>query len=60
MSSYRVTFVADQFVLSTSVDRNPDGELADEIIAHQANKLIKDMYDFEPLDVCFDVEIEEM
>lgn len=60
MSSYRVTFVADQFVLSTSVARDPDTELSESVISYQANKLIKDMYDFEPLDVCYEVEIEEM
>jgi hypothetical protein len=60
LSSYRVTFVADYFVLSTVIDREPDSLLADEIIAHKANKLIKDMYEFEPLDVCYDVEIEEV
>lgn len=60
MSAYRVTFVADYFVLTTTVDKEPDIELSESIIAHQANKLVKDIYEFEPLDFAYDVEIEEV
>lgn len=60
MNSYKVTFVDDYFVLSTSIARESDCELADEIIAHKANEMIKREYNFSPLDCCYDIEIEEV
>ena len=60
VSGYAVTFIADYFVLSTTIDKDCDVELSDEIIAHKATKLIQEMYDFDPLDFAYEVEIKEL
>ena len=59
MNLYKVTFVSDYFVLSTTIDSDPDVEMADEVIAHNANELIRREYNFSPLSHSYDVEIEE-
>lgn len=60
VSGYAVTFIADYFVLTTHIDKDCDVELSNEIIAHKATKLIREMYDFDPLDFAYEVEIKEL
>lgn len=57
MSSYKVTFVSDYFVLSTTIDSSV---YDDEEICDQANQFMKDWYGFEPQRFASDYEIEEM
>jgi hypothetical protein len=73
LSSYKVTFIADYFVLSTTVDvdgnelvnNNSSGTMADmvfsdQVIGNKANEMLRDEYGFAPLGFCYDVEIEEV
>jgi hypothetical protein len=57
MSAYRVTFVADYFVLTTTVDVDTD---TDEVIIDEANALIMRELGFSPSKRSYDVEIEEV
>jgi hypothetical protein len=55
---YRVTFVSDYFVLSTTVDVQSDVD--DEVIIDEANDLIIRELGFSPNKRSHDVEIEEV
>lgn len=57
MSSYKVTFIADYFVLSTTVDT---GIYDDEEICEEANQFIKNEYGFDPYKFSYDYDIEEV
>ena len=73
MSAYKVTFIADYFVLSTTVDvddvdlvnPNSRGSLSDtiyeeQIIERKANDFLKDWCGFAPLEFVYATEIEEV
>lgn len=73
MSAYKVTFVSDYFVLSTTVDVNnedlvnpnsrgsvEDTVYEDQTIIDQANQCMIDWCGFAPQQYSFDVEIEEV
>lgn len=57
MTAYKVTFVSDYFVLSTTVDSSV---YDDEEIMEQANLFIKDWCGFNPQYFSYDYEIEEV
>ena len=57
MSSYKVTFISDYFVLSTTVDSSV---YDDEEIMEQANQCMIDWCDFAPQNFSFDYDIEEV
>jgi len=57
MKSYKVTFIADYFVLYTTT--TVDTEVEDDQIIHNANQLIKEDYGFDPQKFAYDIEIEE-
>jgi hypothetical protein len=57
LSSYKVTFISDYFVLYTTVDT---GIYDDEEICDQANQLVKDWCGFEPQKFATDYDIEEV
>lgn len=73
MNSYKVTFIADYFVLSTTVDVdnlelvniNSRGSLDDmiyeeQVIEQKANDFLKDWCGFAPLEFAYSTEIEEV
>lgn len=73
MSTYKVTFVSDYFVLSTTVDvdeadlvnPNSRGSLSDtiyeeQIIEQKASEFIYDWCGFRPLEFVYETEIEEV
>ena len=73
MQSYKVTFIADYFVLSTTVDVdnlelvniNSRGSLDDmiyeeQVIEQKANDFLKDWCGFAPLEFSYSTEIEEV
>ena len=73
MQSYKVTFIADYFVLTTTVDvdnlelvnPNSRGSLDDtiyeeHIIERKANDFLKDWCGFAPLEFVYSTEIEEV
>lgn len=57
MSAYKVTFISDYFVLSTTVDSSV---YDDEEILEQANQCMIDWCRFSPQQFSFDYEIEEV
>ena len=57
MKSYKVTFVADYFVLYTTITE-PDVD-DDDYIIHSANQLIKEECGLDPQKYAYDIEIEE-
>ena len=73
MSSYKVTFIADYFVLTTTVDvdnlelLNPNSRSSledmvyeEQIIERKANDFLKDWCGFAPLEFVYETEIEEV
>jgi len=73
LSTYKVTFVSDYFVLTTTVDvdeadlvnPNPRGSLSDtiyeeQIIERKASEFIYDWCGFRPLEFVYETEIEEV
>ena len=70
---YEVTFLSDDFVLSTTIDvdgnelvnNNSTGTMADmvfsdQVIGNKANEMMKSEYDFDPLAFCHDIKIEKV
>jgi hypothetical protein len=73
MQSYKVTFIADYFVLTTTVDVdnlelvNPNSRSSledmvyeEQIIERKANDFLKDWCGFAPLEFVYSTEIEEV
>lgn len=56
--TFNVTFVCDYMVVMVSVD--VENELTDERIARIASEVTLDNYGFDPLELCYDYEVNEV
>jgi hypothetical protein len=56
---YIVTFIGDYFTLTTTVGIEADTLVANEILVHKANELVKAECGFSPIDYAYDFQIEE-
>jgi hypothetical protein len=59
MKAYQVTFVADYFVLSTTIGVDYDVEISRDSVIYRANEQVRNNYGFSPQEFAFDIEIEE-
>ena len=59
MKAYQVTFVADYFVLSTTIGVDYDVEISRDSVIYRANEQVQNECGFSPQKFAFDIEIEE-
>jgi len=60
MSAYRVTFIADYYVLKTTVEVESDTEVNDAVIINKADELVRRETGFSPFAQSWDFDIEEV